>query len=239
MLTDIKFLVIIYPGFEFLKFPPLVSLWCMTEKWTCTQWYFMTYAWCWLLLMHISLFKWWNQNLAGTCLMKYLVCLVIDEAHRALGNYSYCVAVREVCCSVCNVFISVGSFTLSFYFNLQGLYTVTSMGVNEKYTIINMILNVQLTKIPLPLRILALTATPGCKFLSIFFPYCSVCLYILNQLHLLSKASGCSANHWQLTHFNPSISWWKWSWCQSICSWQENRIDSSMQTLSLSDVLLS
>ncbi|XP_050937808.1 DEAD-box ATP-dependent RNA helicase FANCM isoform X2 [Cucumis melo] len=52
---------------------------------------------------------------SGTCLMKYLVCLVIDEAHRALGNYSYCVAVRE------------------------------------------------LTKIPLPLRILALTATPGSK----------------------------------------------------------------------------
>uniref|UniRef100_A0A0A0LMN2 Helicase ATP-binding domain-containing protein n=1 Tax=Cucumis sativus TaxID=3659 RepID=A0A0A0LMN2_CUCSA len=52
---------------------------------------------------------------SGTCLMKYLVCLVIDEAHRALGNYSYCVAVRE------------------------------------------------LTKIPVPLRILALTATPGSK----------------------------------------------------------------------------
>lgn len=52
---------------------------------------------------------------SGTCLMKYLVCLVIDEAHRALGNYSYCVAVRE------------------------------------------------LTKIPVPLRILALTATPGCR----------------------------------------------------------------------------
>ncbi|XP_017981036.1 PREDICTED: uncharacterized protein LOC18592978 isoform X1 [Theobroma cacao] len=33
---------------------------------------------------------------SGTCLAKYLVCLVIDEAHRALGNYSYCVAVREL-----------------------------------------------------------------------------------------------------------------------------------------------
>ncbi|XVF12054.1 hypothetical protein REPUB_Repub08aG0081600 [Reevesia pubescens] len=32
----------------------------------------------------------------GTCLAKYLVCLVIDEAHRALGNYSYCVVVREL-----------------------------------------------------------------------------------------------------------------------------------------------
>lgn len=36
------------------------------------------------------------QIIVGTCLVKYLVCLVIDEAHRALGNYSYCVAVREV-----------------------------------------------------------------------------------------------------------------------------------------------
>ncbi|XVF63305.1 hypothetical protein PTKIN_Ptkin09bG0077300 [Pterospermum kingtungense] len=52
---------------------------------------------------------------SGTCLAKYLVCLVIDEAHRALGNYSYCVAVRE------------------------------------------------LMAIPVQLRILALTATPGSK----------------------------------------------------------------------------
>ncbi|KAK6940331.1 Helicase, C-terminal [Dillenia turbinata] len=52
---------------------------------------------------------------SGTCLAKYLVCLVIDEAHRALGNYSYCVAVRE------------------------------------------------LMAVPVQLRILALTATPGSK----------------------------------------------------------------------------
>ncbi|KAK0577324.1 hypothetical protein LWI29_031299 [Acer saccharum] len=52
---------------------------------------------------------------SGTCLVKYLVCLVIDEAHRALGNYSYCTAVRE------------------------------------------------LMSVPVQLRILALTATPGSK----------------------------------------------------------------------------
>ncbi|KAH0988951.1 hypothetical protein GBA52_000434 [Prunus armeniaca] len=33
---------------------------------------------------------------SGTCSIEYLVCLVIDEAHRALGNYSYSVAVREL-----------------------------------------------------------------------------------------------------------------------------------------------
>lgn len=52
---------------------------------------------------------------SGSCLVKHLVCLVIDEAHRATGNYSYCVAVRE------------------------------------------------LMTVPVPLRILALTATPGSK----------------------------------------------------------------------------
>lgn len=38
-------------------------------------------------------------------MMKHLVCLVIDEAHRATGNYSYCVVVREVCLDlvVCTV----------------------------------------------------------------------------------------------------------------------------------------
>ncbi|XP_027355173.1 DEAD-box ATP-dependent RNA helicase FANCM isoform X2 [Abrus precatorius] len=52
---------------------------------------------------------------SGTCLVKYLVCLVVDEAHRAMGNYSYCEAVRE------------------------------------------------LMAVPVQLRILALTATPGAK----------------------------------------------------------------------------
>lgn len=52
---------------------------------------------------------------SGACLVKYLVCLVIDEAHRAMGNYSYCVAIRE------------------------------------------------LMAVPVELRILALTATPGSK----------------------------------------------------------------------------
>ncbi|KAK3036008.1 hypothetical protein RJ639_031181 [Escallonia herrerae] len=33
---------------------------------------------------------------SGSCLVKDLVCLVIDEAHRASGNYSYCVALREL-----------------------------------------------------------------------------------------------------------------------------------------------
>ncbi|KAK2967021.1 hypothetical protein RJ640_003377 [Escallonia rubra] len=33
---------------------------------------------------------------SGSCLVKHLVCLVIDEAHRASGNYSYCVALREL-----------------------------------------------------------------------------------------------------------------------------------------------
>ncbi|XP_031736810.1 DEAD-box ATP-dependent RNA helicase FANCM isoform X5 [Cucumis sativus] len=45
---------------------------------------------------------------SGTCLMKYLVCLVIDEAHRALGNYSYCVAVREL--SPCDLLNSRDKF---------------------------------------------------------------------------------------------------------------------------------
>ncbi|XP_024930384.2 DEAD-box ATP-dependent RNA helicase FANCM isoform X1 [Ziziphus jujuba] len=52
---------------------------------------------------------------SGTCLVNYLVLLVIDEAHRAMGNYAYCVAIRK------------------------------------------------LMDVPVQLRILALTATPGAK----------------------------------------------------------------------------
>ncbi|XP_020536105.1 DEAD-box ATP-dependent RNA helicase FANCM isoform X2 [Jatropha curcas] len=65
---------------------------------------------------------------SGTCLVRYLVCLVIDEAHRALGNYSYCVAVRE------------------------------------------------LMAVPVQLRILALTATPGSKQQAI--------QHIIDNLHI-------------------------------------------------------
>ncbi|KAH9305323.1 hypothetical protein KI387_009727, partial [Taxus chinensis] len=52
---------------------------------------------------------------SGSCLVKQLVCLVVDEAHRAMGNYAYCVVVREI------------------------------------------------MAVPVQLRILALTATPGSK----------------------------------------------------------------------------
>ncbi|KAL7118213.1 hypothetical protein ACP275_03G121300 [Erythranthe tilingii] len=33
---------------------------------------------------------------SGSCLVKHLVCLVIDEAHRAMGNFAYCGVVREL-----------------------------------------------------------------------------------------------------------------------------------------------
>jgi Fanconi anemia group M protein len=33
---------------------------------------------------------------AGRAATQQIVCLVVDEAHRATGNYSYCVVVREV-----------------------------------------------------------------------------------------------------------------------------------------------
>ncbi|XP_057851783.1 DEAD-box ATP-dependent RNA helicase FANCM [Cryptomeria japonica] len=52
---------------------------------------------------------------SGSCLVKELVCFVVDEAHRAMGNYAYCVVVREI------------------------------------------------MAVPVQLRILALTATPGSK----------------------------------------------------------------------------
>ncbi|CAA7400328.1 unnamed protein product [Spirodela intermedia] len=34
--------------------------------------------------------------LSGICPVKQLICLVIDEAHRAMGNYSYCVALMTL-----------------------------------------------------------------------------------------------------------------------------------------------
>jgi Fanconi anemia group M protein len=49
---------------------------------------------------------------SGSCPMKDVVCLVVDEAHRAMGNYSYCVVVRKV-----KYFDYVHKF---FFFNLLG-----------------------------------------------------------------------------------------------------------------------
>ncbi|XP_062197564.1 DEAD-box ATP-dependent RNA helicase FANCM isoform X2 [Phragmites australis] len=60
-----------------------------------------------------------NDIQSGICMVKQIVCLVIDEAHRASGNHSYCIAVRK------------------------------------------------LVEAHVPLRILALTATPGSKHANI------------------------------------------------------------------------
>ncbi|CAM0874689.1 unnamed protein product [Alopecurus aequalis] len=40
-----------------------------------------------------------NDIQSGICVMKQLVCLVIDEAHRASGNYAYCTAIRKLVAS--------------------------------------------------------------------------------------------------------------------------------------------
>ncbi len=37
-----------------------------------------------------------ERKMAGICPMTEIVCLVVDEAHWATGNYSYCVVIREV-----------------------------------------------------------------------------------------------------------------------------------------------
>ncbi|RCV37375.1 hypothetical protein SETIT_8G057700v2, partial [Setaria italica] len=37
-----------------------------------------------------------NDIKSGICMVKQIVCLVIDEAHRASGNYAYCIAIREL-----------------------------------------------------------------------------------------------------------------------------------------------
>ncbi|CAO2148005.1 unnamed protein product [Urochloa humidicola] len=60
-----------------------------------------------------------NDVKSGICNVKQIVCLVIDEAHRASGNYAYCIAIQELLAA------------------------------------------------RVPLRILALTATPGSKHASI------------------------------------------------------------------------
>lgn len=37
-----------------------------------------------------------KERLLGTCPAHEIVCLVIDEAHRAQKNFSYCIVVREI-----------------------------------------------------------------------------------------------------------------------------------------------
>ncbi|KAI4332333.1 hypothetical protein L6164_017253 [Bauhinia variegata] len=76
---------------------------------------------------------------SGKCLVKYLVCLVIDEAHRATGNYSYCEAVR------------------------------------------------QLMAVPVQLRMLALTATPGSKQQTV--------QQVIDNLHISTLEYRCESDH--------------------------------------------
>ncbi|KAH0469571.1 hypothetical protein IEQ34_001129 [Dendrobium chrysotoxum] len=69
---------------------------------------------------------------SGICLVRQLVCLVFDEAHRAMGNYSYCVALMAM---------------------------------------------------PVQLRILALTATPGSKHQTIQNVIDNLCISTLEYRH--------------------------------------------------------
>ncbi|KAF8730979.1 hypothetical protein HU200_016855 [Digitaria exilis] len=48
-----------------------------------------------LLILIILKFGIFDFALIGICMVKQIVCLVIDEAHRASGNYAYCIAIRE------------------------------------------------------------------------------------------------------------------------------------------------
>lgn len=49
-----------------------------------------------LLLLTLVKFSIFNL-LTGICMVKQIVCLVIDEAHRASKNFAYCIAIREAC----------------------------------------------------------------------------------------------------------------------------------------------
>ncbi|KAG8091133.1 hypothetical protein GUJ93_ZPchr0011g28079 [Zizania palustris] len=85
-----------------------------------------------------------NDIQSGICMVNQLVCLVIDEAHRASGNYAYCVVVRE------------------------------------------------LEAARVPLRILALTATPGSKQ--------PVIQSVINNLHI-SELVHCDENDPEVSHY--------------------------------------
>ncbi|KAJ1274795.1 hypothetical protein BS78_05G088100 [Paspalum vaginatum] len=69
-----------------------------------------------------------NDIKSGICMVKQIVCLVVDEAHRASGNYAYCIAIRELLAA------------------------------------------------HVPLRILALTATPGSKYAGIQNVISNLCI---------------------------------------------------------------
>lgn len=56
-------------------------------------------------LLFEMLFSLTSWSILGICPVKQLICLVIDEAHRAMGNYSYCVAVREACFMTTPIFL--------------------------------------------------------------------------------------------------------------------------------------
>ena len=45
---------------------------------------------------------------------KQIVCLVIDEAHRASGNFAYCTAIREACFNYCTHFFVYLYFGILF-----------------------------------------------------------------------------------------------------------------------------
>lgn len=100
-------------------------------------------------------------------MVKQLVCLVIDEAHRASGNHSYCVAVRQACFYVqtCRHLILLSSCFPPPSSPFEWWYQSTSCMSAFCFCLFKFyfLLCWQLVAAGVPLRILALTATPGCE----------------------------------------------------------------------------
>ncbi len=53
--------------------------------------------WCTKRVFFVTPQILYNDIRSGICDAHSIVCLVIDEAHRAQGNYTYCAIVNYVC----------------------------------------------------------------------------------------------------------------------------------------------
>ena len=155
--------------------------------------------------------------ISGACSVKYLVCLVIDEAHRAMGNYSYCVAIREVCSL--SLFINVLAYNTMAPFLFPSLHwclgtvlvlvsvqylhflcTVDGCSCWPEDTSSNCYARMWVCGVPFSAK-------------KSSFPE-----WIWQKYFFISKTANNSAGYWQLANIYAWISQWRWSWCLPLHS---------------------
>lgn len=98
-----------------------------------------------------------NDLSRGTCPAQQVKCVVVDEAHKALGNHAYCQVLQQITIKV--KYILYSSFSLYYLISVDNSLFLYAQIVTETFHFFQVVR--ELMNYSNEFRVLALSATPG------------------------------------------------------------------------------